>query len=157
MTSDSRARLREAVRSLYAIASQLEEWYPGKSFTPDGVLVGSIAEVYAAETYGITLYEDGAHATHDGFVGNRKVQIKCTQGNRVALGSRPKDCPDSLIVLHLSSDGEFKEVYNGNGSRVWGVIANRKPQKTGQTQLSLARLRELDTEVSPDERVRPVW
>lgn len=156
MTSDSQVRLGEAVRSLYAIVGQLEEWYPGRRFTPDGVLVGSIAEVYAAEVYGITLYEDGAHATHDGFIGSRQVQIKCTQGNRVALGSRPEDCPDYLIVLHLSSDGGFEEVYNGNGTRVWDAIASRKPQKTGQTQLSVSRLRELDAEVLPGERIEPV-
>ena len=41
--------LEEKIRELYRITAELEEKYPGRCFTPDGHLVGSIGEVYAAE------------------------------------------------------------------------------------------------------------
>jgi len=39
----------ELVERLYAIVRRLEEKYPGRRFTPDGHLVGSLGEVIAAE------------------------------------------------------------------------------------------------------------
>ena len=51
--------LEEKIRELYRITAELEEKYPGRRFTPDGHLVGSIGEVYAAEKYGLTLLETG--------------------------------------------------------------------------------------------------
>ena len=52
--------LEEKIRELYRITAELEEKYPGRHFTPDGHLVGSIGEVYAAEKYGLTLPEAGS-------------------------------------------------------------------------------------------------
>ena len=49
--NESQIELSGIVRDLYALVSRLEELYPDRRFTPDGYLVGSIAEVYASETY----------------------------------------------------------------------------------------------------------
>ena len=38
--------LEEKIRELYRITAELEKKYPGRCFTPDGYLVGSIGEVY---------------------------------------------------------------------------------------------------------------
>lgn len=37
--------LEEIIRELYKITAELEEKYPGRRFTPDGHLIGSIGEV----------------------------------------------------------------------------------------------------------------
>ncbi|EMF80923.1 hypothetical protein LEP1GSC188_3149 [Leptospira weilii serovar Topaz str. LT2116] len=42
-----------------------------------------------------------------------------------------------MIVLKLKEDGEFQEIYNGKGNRVWNLIKNRKVQSTDITQFRL--------------------
>lgn len=144
--------LRETVRSLYATVGHLEEMYPGRHFTLDGHLVGSLGEVYAKERYGLTLYE-ASYPVHDAHDRNwREVQIKCTQGTRVAISSEPQ----YLIVLKLDKNGEFEEVYNGSGKPVWKLFDHRKRPKNGQFQTSLAKLRELNARVPDEERIAPV-
>ena len=141
--------LAETIRELYAITGELEAKYPGRHFTPDGHLVGSLGEVWAAEHYGLTLFET-SHPTHDAYdADGRLVQIKATQTNRISLS----DCPDYLIVLSISKDGEFKEIYNGLGKPVWELKG--KKQKTSQYQISLSRLIKLNTQVAPKDRIRP--
>ena len=46
----------EKVRQMVKIVSELETDFPGRHFTLDGHLVGSIGEVAAAYYYGIKLY-----------------------------------------------------------------------------------------------------
>ena len=43
------------IRKIYALVDQLETKHPGRHFTPDGHMVGSLGEAYAEETYGLTL------------------------------------------------------------------------------------------------------
>ncbi len=43
-----RIKLPEPVADIYRAVVRLEELYPGRKFTPDGHLVGSIGEVIAA-------------------------------------------------------------------------------------------------------------
>jgi len=45
------------VRDLYRIVDQLEHLFPGRHFTPDGHLVGSLGEVLACERYGLEILE----------------------------------------------------------------------------------------------------
>ncbi|MCY4128253.1 MAG: hypothetical protein OXG15_03295 [Gammaproteobacteria bacterium] len=40
---------------LYRIVNRLEELFPGRKFTPDGHLVGSIGEALAAYMFGLEL------------------------------------------------------------------------------------------------------
>ena len=46
--------IAQKIRELYAITTELESLYPGRKFTIDGHLVGSIGEVLVAERYGLT-------------------------------------------------------------------------------------------------------
>lgn len=148
--------LGSIVRELYAIVARLENMYPGRHFTPDGHLVGSLGEVYVAERYGVHLFK-AAHPTHDDYwpdtkdeAGRRLVQIKVTQRDRVALS----DCPEYLIVLALSKRGEFEEVYNGRGEPVWEMRG--KPQKTNQFQIPVRKLRMAAQRVPDEVRIPPV-
>ena len=138
----------EKIKALYAISRELEQLFPGRHYTPDGHMIGSIGEALAASCYGLELFTAGAE-THDAKAPDgRLVQIKATQIDRVALSSEP----EWLLVLKIHPDGTFTEEYNGPGALAWGHCG--KMQKNGQRPISLAELRKLQAEVPIDQRLR---
>lgn len=139
----------EKVRQMVKIVSELETDFPGRHFTLDGHLVGSIGEVAAAYYYGIKLYPPSAK-THDGEIGGRKVQIKTTQRGSVLI----KYEPEYLIVLYLSAEGEIYEVYNGSGKKAMSIAS--KPDASGNRRLSIKGLCNLDSTNSDNERVQQI-
>ena len=56
-------RIARLIRDLYRVVANLEEIAPGRRFTPDGHLVGTIGEVVAAELFGLALVP----ASHEGY------------------------------------------------------------------------------------------
>lgn len=137
------------IGELYELVGELERKHPGRHFTLDGHLVGSIGEVFAAERYGIELFTASAE-THDGEAPDgRLVQIKATQRGSIGITSEP----EHLIVLRIDEKGELEEIYNGPGKSVWAVVADRMRPKNGQYQISLSKLRELDGRVAPEDRI----
>ena len=50
-----RDRFRRNIRELYAIVQDLEEMFPGRPFTPDGHMVGSIGECLVADGFDLEL------------------------------------------------------------------------------------------------------
>jgi hypothetical protein len=140
-------RVPELVQRLYALVAEFEALFPGRKFTPDGHLVGSIGEVIAAHRYDLFLYA-ASSAAHDGSAKDgRQVEVKATQGDTVALRAEPHH----LIVLHLNKQGEATEVFNGPGSLAWqscGVM-----QKNGQRPISLSKLRKLMAQVTQSQRL----
>lgn len=141
--------LTSVIRELYQLTGKLEKMYPGRHFTPDGHLVGSIGEVFAAERYGIRLFEAG-HKTHDGMAPDgRMVQIKATQRHSIGISSEP--C--CLLVFRIDDDGYLTEVYNGPGKPVWRLVSRQRRSKTGQYRVSLSRLEQLNREVLPEDRI----
>ena len=144
---DKMRELTAIINELYALTARLEKMYPGRHFTPDGHLVGSIGEVFAAERYGISLFTAGCE-THDGKAPDgRLVQIKATQIDRVALSSKP----NWLLVLKIHPDGTFTEEYNGPGKLAWDHCG--KQQTNGQCPITLATLHKLQAEVPESERL----
>lgn len=137
----------ELVARLYEVVDEFESLFPGRHFTPDGHLVGSLGEVWAAHLYGLELF--GASAiVHDGSSPcGRQVQVKATQRQSVALNSEP----EHLIVLRLGRHGEPEEVYNGPGVLAWEACGPL--QKNGQRRVSLDRLRSLMNDIEMSERV----
>ena len=125
------------IRELCAIVHDLEAAYPGRKFTLDGHLVGSIGEVFAAERYGIKLHPASAQG-HDGVLPDgRQVQIKTTQVKMIGL----RECPQVLLVLQILPNGSLEEVYFGEGQRVWEGAGPL--QRNGQRPLSLSKLRRI--------------
>ncbi|MEE0027623.1 MAG: hypothetical protein U0J70_08535, partial [Atopobiaceae bacterium] len=53
ITVDKAQELSSIIGEIYKLTNRLEAMYPGRHFTPDGHLVGSIGEVHAAEKYGL--------------------------------------------------------------------------------------------------------
>ena len=130
------------VQNLYAIVSELERLFPSRRFTPDGHLVGSIGEVLAAYHYDLQLLP-ASRKRHDAEARDgRKVQIKATQANSIAMRSQP----DYLIAIRILRDGSFEEVYNGPGDVVWKSAG--KMQSNGQRPISLGRLFDLMKDVA---------
>lgn len=75
-------RLPEIISELYQLVRKLEEMFPGRHFTPDGHLVGSIGECLAAYHYGperLPASSSGADAVK----GSISLEIKATQAGRM--------------------------------------------------------------------------
>ena len=137
----------EIIRQLYSIVSRLELQFPGRKFSLDGHLVGSIGEVIASSIYDIKLLP-ASTKTHDARdQQGRNVQIKLTQGKSVALRSKP----EYLIVLQIDKRGKTQEYYNGNGDLVWRACG--KKQSNGQRSISLSRLKVLQGSVSLNDKI----
>ena len=137
--------LSDKIKELYTIINELESSYPGRKFTIDGHLVGSIGEVIVAEHYDLSLLPNSTK-THDAISKEGKfVQIKVTQVKGISISSEP----DYLIVIKLFSDGSWEEIYNGSGKKVWDNAG--KMQKNGQRPISLAKLRRLMCSVEKED------
>jgi hypothetical protein len=140
---------QKLLRSIYDAVDALEAMFPGRHFTPDGHMVGSLGEALAAHHYGIKL-SPASSQCHDGVCESRQVQVKVTQGNRIALSGEP----EHLLVLRLNRDGSFVEEYNGPGALPWKLVAHKPRPKNGQYQLSLVTLRKLMKNVDSHERLQ---
>lgn len=46
-------KLGEKIRKIYAVVAELSALFPGRRFTPDGHMVGSLGEAIAAIDYGV--------------------------------------------------------------------------------------------------------
>jgi len=109
-------RFPKLIHELYRVVGELEAMFPGRPFTPDGHMVGSLAECFAEHYYDLKLFAC-SYPGHDAYTSDCKVEIKATQGNSVALRSGP----DMLLVFKLLRDGSFEEIYNGPGAPVWAL------------------------------------
>ena len=124
------SRFRQLVTEIYSIVDELQVMFPGRPFTPDGHLVGSLGECLVADAYDHELMPPsnlGYDATtKDG----RRVEIKATQANRVAFRS----CPEYCIAIRILPNGTFHEVFNGPGKPIWDCFSGKPMPKTGQYQ-----------------------
>jgi uncharacterized protein DUF6998 len=141
--------------ALYSASSGLESLFPGRKFTLDGHLVGSIGEVVAAYMFDLRLNTASTQGHDAKSQDGRNVEIKLTQGKSVALRHEP----DHLIVLQRAKGSSIKVVYNGPGSNAWNAAG--KMQKNGQRSVSLSRLSKLTEDVLqsdslPQKRMPPV-
>jgi hypothetical protein len=137
----------ELIRQIFRTSERLSS-LTGRPFTPDGHMIGSIGELYAQEYYGVGLYRPG-HKGHDGVWSGREVQIKATQRTSVDL----KGPSDLLLVLRISPDGSYEEIYNGDGKRPWQSLAHRKISSMGEISISVRQLRELNTTAAEEDRM----
>ena len=142
-------KFQELVKQLYATVSALESMFPGRHFTPDRHMVGSLGECLVAHAYGLELQT----ASNKGFDAiapdGSEVEIKATQSKSVAFRSEP----EHAIIIKILPNGTFEEAYNGPGNLVWQQFAGRKIPSNGQFQISLTKLKVLDRQVSESDRV----
>jgi len=138
--------IKDKIQRLIRIVEELEADFPGRHFTLDGHLVGSIGEVMASYYYGISLYSASTPA-HDGEVDGKKIQIKITQQEKIVINEKS----EYLIVLYLTKNGDVYEIYNGRGESPWN--ASSKRDSHNNRHLRVNKLMELDTTVPKGDRI----
>jgi hypothetical protein len=132
--------LPEAVSKIYEAVEELKREFPGRPFTPDGHLVGSIGEVMARKIFGFELYPP-SNKGHDAKCATRgDIEVKITGGKTVAFYG---DC-NHLIVLKIISPKEGKVIYDGPGAPVLAIAG--KEQKNGQRRAALSKIEALAVE-----------
>ncbi|MBA3981389.1 MAG: hypothetical protein C0462_12390 [Alcanivorax sp.] len=142
-------KFRTLIKQLYATVHELENMFPGRHFTPDGHMVGSLGECLVADAYNLKL-ETASNKGYDAVTKTGlEVEIKATQSNSVAFRSPPQH----TIVIKILPDGTFEEIYNGPGSLVWQQFEGKRLPSNGQFQVSLNKLRQLNQTVAQADRV----
>ncbi|MCK5878367.1 MAG: hypothetical protein KAH24_01210 [Holophagae bacterium] len=131
-------RFPKIIKNLYKNVAELEKMFPGRPFTPDGHMVGSIGECIAEHYYNLKLVPP-SNKGYDAVKGKLKIEIKATQAKSIGLRSKPQH----LLVLKIHKDGSFSEIYNGRGNRVWDLVSSKPLPSNGQYQISTTRLKEL--------------
>lgn len=133
---------------LYKLVAELESLFPGRHFTLDGHLVGSIGEVLAAYHYDLELLPASVE-THDALSASGvRVQIKATQVGHIGIRAEP----EHLLVLGLDKAGQHYEIYNGPGKLAWNAAGMM--QKNGQRRIGRNKLISLMKQV-PDTSKLP--
>ncbi len=145
-TPEKMERVREQIQKMIQIVAELEKDFPGRHFTLDGHLVGSIGEVMAAYYYGVELYAASVEV-HDGEVHGKKVQIKIVQQDNIVIPHEP----DYLIVLYMNKNGSIYEVYNGPGKEPWETASKRDSHNNRHMMVN--KLLMLDAQVSDRDRI----
>lgn len=148
-TQEKMDAVKTQVQKLVEIVAELEAEFPGRYFTLDGHLVGSIGEVMAAYYYGIELYRASAEI-HDGEIEGRKVQIKISQQDDIVINHEP----DYLIVLYMKKNGSIYEVYNGPGKLPWDSAS--KKDSHNNRHMRVNKLMELDKAVAEAEQIKRI-
>ncbi len=135
------------LESLYDASERLEALFPGRKFTLDGHLVGSVGEVVAAYMFGLDLAR-ASSLGHDAYSrDNRRVEVKFTQGSSVAIRHEP----EHLVVLHRPKGGPVRVVFNGPGLPAWSAAG--AAQTNGQRPISLTKLSTLDRAIDTGDRL----
>ncbi|MCQ4109518.1 DUF6998 domain-containing protein [Aeromonas sp. JL9] len=142
-------QFQRLVQQLYSTVEELEEMFPGRHFTPDGHMVGSIGECLVADAYGLELM----NASNKGYdalsPSGLQVEIKATQAKSVAFRSQP----EHTIAIKILPNGTFEEIFNGPGNLVWQQFDGKPLPSNGQYQISLNKLKELNKQVDKSQRI----
>lgn len=142
-------KFRTLVKQLYATVNELETMFPGRHFTPDGHMVGSLGECMVADAYNLEL-KTASNKGYDAITQTGlEVEIKATQSNSVAFRSQPQH----TIIIKILRDGTFEEIYNGPGALVWDQFKDKRLPTNGQFQIALNKLRQLNQTVAQSDRV----
>jgi hypothetical protein len=144
------AQMKE-IRIIYQAVKILEEGYPGRKFTPDGILVGTLGEVLAEEKYELDLLPPKTKDFDAKDCRGRRVQIRCNQRNTTPIKKGAKK--DMILALKLLPDGSIEEIFNGPASVAHQLTVGRKADSAGFVGLSHNKLRKLMESVPESKRV----
>ena len=143
-------KFQKYIRDLYSLVNKLEQMFPGRPFTPDGHMVGSIGECLVADAYGLKLITPSTEG-YDAITSNgKKVEIKATQAKNVAFRS----CPPHTIVIKILKNGTFDECYNGPGKLIWRQFEGKSVPSNGQFQISLSKVKKLNKLVPASQKIK---
>jgi hypothetical protein len=140
--------VRALLETLYQQTDRLEALFPGRKFTLDGHLVGSIGEVLGAYMFDLELHR-GSNKVHDAQTrSGGNVEIKLTQGDTIAI----RHPPEHLLVFQRKKESKLSVVFNGPGKLAWDNAG--KMQSNGQRPISLQKLHKLNQSLDPDTRLK---
>ena len=139
------------IRAIYKAVESLNNRYPGRRFTPDGVLVGTLGEVLAEEKYDFKLLPPKTKAFDATDRKGRPAQIRCNQGDTTPI--KKGATKGMLLALKLLSDGTIQEIFNGPTSIAHRLTVGRKADSAGFVALSHNKLRKLMESVPRNERI----
>lgn len=127
----------DLIGEIFRTCKRLSE-LTGRPVSPDGHLVGSLGEVFAASQLGLSLMppSNGGYDAIDGE--GRKVEIKTTTGSAIALASKGTQAT-RLVVVKFDESGQGAVLYDGPASPVWDAAG--PAQANGQRRISLHRLK----------------
>ena len=139
------------IRAIYKAVESLNNRYPGRRFTPDGVLVGTLGEVLAEEKYDLKLLPPKTKAFDATDRKGRPVQIRCNQGDTTPI--KKGATKGMLLALKLLPNGTIQEIFNGPTSIAHRLTVGRKADSAGFVALSHNKLRKLMESVPRNERI----
>ncbi len=151
---ESRAeQIPALVSDLLKTTERLNKLFPGRPFTPDGHLVGSIGEVVAEYVYDLHL-EPCSTPQIDAYTRSedrRSVQVKLTGENGQSFAVRwpGLEVPDVLLCMRMTSVG-FTEIYNGPFPVE--MLSAKQKSSNGQIGLRASVLRDLNPSLLPKVR-----
>lgn len=120
-------KFRTLVKQLYATVNELETMFPGRHFTPDGHMVGSLGECIVADAYNLEL-KAASNKGYDAVTETGlEVEIKATQSKSVAFRSQSQH----TFIIKILRDGTFEEIYNGPGALVWDQFTGKRLPSNG--------------------------
>lgn len=131
------ASTEELVRSIFESCAELSR-RTGSCVSPDGHLVGSLGEIYAAQELNLTL-ETASNAGFDATAADgTRVEIKTTTRSSISL-SAEGTLAERLVVVQLDREnGTPHIVYDGPANIAWDLAG--PPAKNGQRRLGLTKL-----------------
>jgi hypothetical protein len=139
--------VKTQIDALYAAVDQLGQTFPGRKFTLDGHLVGSIGEVIAAYMFDLTLNR-ASTLGHDAIAPDgRQVEVKMTQGSSVAIRHEVHH----MLILQKPARAVTRVVYNGPGGIVWQAAG--KIGSNGQRPISISKLMLLAKTVPAEQQL----
>jgi len=127
----------ELVKLIFESCDELSR-RTGRSVSPDGHLVGSLGEIYAAQELDLAL-EIASNAGFDATDANgTRVEIKTTTRSAISL-SAEGTLAERLVVVKLDpNSGQPSIAYDGSASTAWALAG--PAAKNGQRRLSLSKL-----------------
>jgi len=128
------------VEDLYRTVNALRTQWPELGFTPDGHLLSGIGKATASVVYGLSLEEHAAGGVDARTESGQTVQVKVTGKKRGIHISSASEAPEILIVLKLSLELGFEEVYNGPFP--FDLARGKTPSKRGTIRFPLNQLRQ---------------
>ena len=124
--------------------------FPGRPFTPDGHMVGSLGECLVADAYDLELMPPSNEGFDALTKNGKKVEIKATQSKSVSFRS----CPEHTIIIKINKNGTFTEYYNGPGKTIWQAFSGKRMPSNGQYQISLNKVAGLYQNVPLSQRLQ---
>ena len=153
MVSEAIQRL---IPEMFRFSAALEAAAPGRSFTPDGHMVGSIGEALAAVRFGLTLAPASTEGIDAHDPQGRPVEIKATGGNKGVNLRGFEAKAEFVVVLQIHRDGGFTVIHNGPAAPAWECVAHKQMPSNGQRAISLNQLRKLQANVRPEQMLPEV-